>query len=319
MGAAHRTRATREQERSTTWLRNRGVGREMLRLIQSKGAPVRRIFKQLAELGVPCSMTEELTRCKLADWGKATERQQAALQSLWQLAETYTDVANRLPGALEGLDEIVLEAQALGVYYDPPACAEDLIAKRARKSRVKYVEAEPISARPGRTLQQDQLLAIVHRALTGRNPPLTPEVQLVVDLRLQGYAAVHISQELKHSQGWVRDVLKRPEVVAALTAVKPLSMLEVEVRQRQSAMRSRKRTKPVSTNDDWLLARKAEGWTLQRMADALGSSRQAVAYRVRQAEGRALQAPTPLEWGGEPGGLPSPNFRDGAPCKQRSR
>jgi hypothetical protein len=318
MGAAHRTRATREQERSTTWLRNRGVGREMLRLIQSKGAPVRRIFKQLAELGVPCSMTEELTRCKLADWDKATERQQAALQSLWQLAETYTDVANRLPGALEGLDEIVLEAQALGVYYDPPACAEDLIAKRARKSRVRYVEAEPISARPGRTLQQDQLLAIVHRALTGRNPPLTPEVQLVVDLRLQGYTAVDICGHVRHSEGWVREVLKRPEVVAALTAVKPLSVLEAEARQRMLELRSRTNRR-VATNDDWLLARKADGWTLQQMAAALKTSRQAVAYRLGRAQARASEAPTPLEWGGEPGGLPSPNFRDGAPCKQRSR
>ena len=323
-------RREREQERSTTWLRNRGVGREMLRLIQSKGAPVRRIFRQLAELGVPCSMTEGLTGCKLADWASAKPRHEAALQALWQLAETYTDVANRVPGALEGLDEVVLEAQALGVYYDPPACADDLIRKRARKGRQRFVEAEENTARPGRTIVQEQLMAIVRRSLSAEPMPLSRTVQQVVDLRLQGMNTAEISMHVTHSEHWVGEVLKRPEVVAAIAAVKPLDEVEALCRARTNAKRAQTlreanaagkvpksagRPKSAKLDDAWLIARRDEGWTLQRIAVALGTTKQTIAYRMRQADAARANTPTPLKRTGEPGGLPLRFLEGGAPEK----
>jgi len=297
----------RERERSTNWLRNRGVGREMLRLIQARGAPVLRIFRQLAELGVPCSMTEELTGCRLHDWDAATPKQDAALQTLWHLAETYTDVANRTPGALEGLDEVVVEAQALGVYYDPPACAYDLVFKRAEKARIRFGLGPVQNAKPGRTPKQRELIDVVWKALVGDGPrPLPVLHQHVVKLRLQAKSSADIALELSLTKDVVLRILHRPEVIEAIEKVKPLDVLSKEL----AASVRRKRVvnllnnrhegkrdvmpKTPRFNMALMLQRRAEGWTLDRIAQSLATTKQTVAYRLKVARRRQEQASPPL-------------------------
>lgn len=124
------------QQKSVTFLRNTGVERDVLRLLtEVRDAPLRRVFRQLAELGVPCSMTEELVGVRLEDWATFDDKARMKLQALWSLTEAYWDTARRMPGAAEGLDELILDAQRLGVYYDPPSCTAAAIEHRAYWAR----------------------------------------------------------------------------------------------------------------------------------------------------------------------------------------
>jgi hypothetical protein len=120
-----------QQFRAVTYLKNTGESREMLRVVQArKDAPPKRIFRMLAELGVPCSMTEELVGHRLDEWDDAPAVAKAKLQTLWALAEAYMDVIRRLPGALEALPDVVLEAQQWGVWYPPPAATWAIIERK---------------------------------------------------------------------------------------------------------------------------------------------------------------------------------------------
>lgn len=125
---------TPEQRKSVVYLRNIGSSHESVcTLTRKKDPAVKRVFRQLAELGVPHSMAAELTGLTLDAWHTSTDLHRMRLQTLWTLTEAYWDVARRVPGALEGLDEVVLEAQACGVYYDPPACTRSVVEYHSAK------------------------------------------------------------------------------------------------------------------------------------------------------------------------------------------
>jgi hypothetical protein len=120
-----------QQFRAVTYLKNTGESREMLRVVQTKREkPARRIFRMLAELGVPCSMTEELVGHRLDEWDEAAPVHSQRLQALWALAEGYMDVVRRSPGSLEALSDVVLEAQQWGVWYEPPSAAWAVIERK---------------------------------------------------------------------------------------------------------------------------------------------------------------------------------------------
>lgn len=119
------------QSRSLTYLKNTGESRETLRVVQtSRERPARRIFRLLAELGVPCSMTEGLVGHRLDEWDQSTTVHEQKLQALWALAEAYMDVIRQSPGALEGLPDVVLEAQQWDVWYEPPSAAWAIIERK---------------------------------------------------------------------------------------------------------------------------------------------------------------------------------------------
>lgn len=324
-------------DRSRTWLRNTGVGREMLRLIQSKGTPIRRIFRQLAELGVPCSMTEGLVGQTLRDWHEAKPMHEARLQALWALAEAYTDVANRTPGSVEGLSAIVDEALQLGVWYEPPSCAAVVIDRAARKV-TRWVEDDEMPCRPGRSQSHDRLWAAV-MAKTANDEQLTPDMAKVVELRLGLKTITEIGDTMRRATTTIQKLLTHPVVVRAIEAVKPIDELEreiaVEVARRQAASRAKaKQPAPVEEaappaprarpwrpagvkSDAWMLEELEKGVSVNALAKRLGTSRQALTYRIGQVRA-ALRPPTPLGKGGKAGGLPSPNFRDGAPSSHEA-
>ena len=301
-------------DRSRTWLRNTGVGREMLRLIQSKGTPIRRIFRQLAELGVPCSMTEELVGQTLKDWHEATPMHEAKLQALWALAEAYTDVANRTPGSVEGLSAMVDEALQLGVWYEPPSCAAVVIDRAARKV-TRWVEEDEMPCRPGRSQSHDRLWAAV-MAKTANDMKLTPEMARVVELRLQLKTLTEISEIMRRATTTIGKLLTNPIVVRAIEAVKPIDELEreiaVAVARRQAASRAKaKQVDPVAEasstpvrprpwkpagikSDAWMLEELEKGVSVNALAKRLGTSRQALTYRIGQVRA-AVRPPTPLE------------------------
>ena len=295
-----------ERERSTTWLRNTGVGREMLRLIRAKGAPVRRIFTQLAELGVPCSMTEGLVGHTLKDWASCKPAHEAKLQALWSLAEAYTDVANCEPGAVEGLEDVVLEAKRFGVYYDPPSCAAVVIERRAKKL-ARFVEYET-HVRPGRSLSHDRFW---RQLMQGSGQlELHPEFRLIVELRLSLQTVQEIAKQVGKSQLIVKRILQRADVQAAIAEVKPVEQLEMELaiqqRQRQAealrdAAERRKRLeakvraslgqserktpgrpRTIKFTDAWVRSERARGRSVQSIANELGISKQALTYRLRK-------------------------------------
>lgn len=298
-----------QRERSTTWLRNTGVGREMLRLIQAKGSPVKRIFRQLAELGVPCSMVEGLVGCALSSWQHATPRHEAKLQALWALAEAYTDVANREPGAVEGLEDIVLEAQQLGVWYEPPCCAAVVIDRRANKVR-RFVEDIDGPCRPGRSQSHERLWRAVLQGAPARCR-LTPELARVVELRLALMTAREIAEELRRSEPTVTKMLRMQVVQDAIEEVRPIAELEqviaCKVRQQAAATRSATmkarhaegkvakspgRPRRGGWDDAWVLEQVALGASVHSIAAKLGTSRQALTYRIQQAR-RARNDPPP--------------------------
>ena len=299
-----------QRQRSTTWLRNTGVGREMLRLIQAKGSPVRRIFRQLAELGVPCSMVEGLVGCALLHWHLATPRHEAKLQALWALAEAYTDVANREPGAVEGLEDIVLEAQQLGVWYEPPCCAAVVIDRRANKGR-RFVEEIEGPCRPGRSQSQERLWRVVLQDAPA-SCRLTAELARVVELRLALKTAREIAEEVQRSEPTVTKMLRMQVVQDAIEEVRPIAELEqviaCKVRQQAAATRSATmlarhaegkvakstgRPRRGGWDDAWLLDQVAQGASVHSLAVKLGTSRQALTYRIQQAR-RSRNDPPPL-------------------------
>lgn len=281
----------------------------MLRLIQSKGAPVRRIFRQLAELGVPCSMTEELVGCTLTDWAEATELQEAKLQALWMLAEAYTDVANREPGAIEGLEPVVLEAMRLGVWYEAPSCAAIVIEKRANKVR-RFVEDIESPCRPGRSNAAERLWRGVLREVMPSQPKLSRTLARIVELRLQLMTASQIGDALGMANQTVKRYLQTQEVMDAIEAVRPIAELEqaiaLRVRDdRSKAMKAKiaegtvkaptyKGGRPRKGWDDaWVLAQVAQGASVHSLAAKLGTSRQALSYRIQQARRAGLRPPPP--------------------------
>lgn len=279
----------------------------MLRLIQSRGAPVRRIFRQLAELGVPCSMTEALVGCTLTDWADATEVQEAKLQALWMLAEAYTDVANREPGAIEGLEPVVLEAMRLGVWYEAPSCAAVIIEKRANKVR-RFVEDIESPCRPGRSHSAERMWRGVMREVMPSQPKLSRKLERVVELRLQLMTASEIADAMILSSVTVKRYLQAQEVINAIEAVRPIAELEqaiaLRVRdERSKAMKAKiaegivkaptyKGGRPRKGWDDaWVLAQVAQGASVHSLAAKLGTSRQALSYRIQQARRAALKSP----------------------------
>lgn len=295
-----------ERERSTTWLRNRGVGREMLRLIQGKGAPVRRIFCQLAELGVPCSMAEELIGHRLQDWASCKPVHEAKLQALWSLAEAYTDVANCEPGAVEGLDDVVLEAQRFGVYYDPPSCTAVVIERRARKL-ARFVEYEK-HVKPGRSFSHDRFWRDLMRGVP-QVDQLHEVFRQVVELRLELMTTHDIARRLGRTERVIRTILRREDVIKAIEEVRPLADIEADMetqrRQRQAEATARNEAnrrklearvraalkapdqpaqvgRPMSLSFDevWVRAELARGRSLHSIAIELRISKQALSYRL---------------------------------------
>lgn len=291
-----------ERERSTTWLRNTGVGREMLRLIQAKGAPVRRIFRQLAELGVPCSMTEELVGHKLADWSSATPKHEAKLQALWTLAEAYTDVANREPGAVEGLDAIIIDAMSMGIYYEPPSCAAHVIERRAQKVR-RFTEDIEFPCRPGRTASHDRLRLQMLERVQETEGVIDPELARLVELRLELKTVSEIAGELRRAEPTIRKMLRTPGVKQAIEKHMPLADLEQAIALKVRAMKSESMKRAVASgkrkmptfkgasgrprkhgwDDAWVLQQLDNGVSIYSLAVDLGTSRQALTYRVKQA------------------------------------
>ncbi len=121
----------RTKQRKKRDLEKAGVSQDMIKILLMQTLPVERIFRQLAELGVPRSMTEEMCGLSMDAWSSAGDRENAKLQALWQLAEGYWDVACHVPGSIECIDQAIDEAKQMGVYYDPPSCAYAIIALRA--------------------------------------------------------------------------------------------------------------------------------------------------------------------------------------------
>lgn len=280
----------------------------MLRLIQSKGPPLRRIFRQLAELGVPCSMTEALVGCTLDRWREATPTHEARLQALWALAEAYTDVANREPGAVEGLESVVIEAQQLGVWYEPPCCAAVVIDRRANKVR-RFVEDIESPCRPGRSSSADRLWRGVLAALPVESKQ-TREQERIVELRLKALSSSEIADEVGLSEAHVRRLLRLPEVMQAIEMHRPLEQVEAEVTRRARQARSEtmkgliaqgKVKVPVyrgnpgrprkGWDDAWILTQVEQGETVAALAKKLGTSRQALSWRIQQARRRTTPPP----------------------------
>lgn len=296
----------------------------MLRLIQAKGSPVRRIFRQLAELGVPCSMTEDLTGCKLVDWHDATPKQEAKLQALWALAEAYTDVANREPGAVEGLDAVVVEALQLGVWYEAPSCAAVVIERRANKVR-RFVEDIDTPCRPGRSHSAERLWRSVIRAVPDV-AQLHPEHERIIELRLLAWSTSAIADDIRKSDVYVRRLLKTRAIREGIERHRPFEEVEAAVarkanedrsealraraerrqqadRERAAAIKAKAEARKAKAaipklapgrprtkgwDDAWILEQVEKGASVYSLATVLKTTRQALTYRVKQAR-RAAQ------------------------------
>ena len=320
-------------ERARAWLRNTGVGSETMNLIESAEGPVRRIFRQMAELGVPCSMAEDLIGHKLEDWANATSRHMVKLQTLWALAEAYTDVANRVTAAIEGLDVVVIEAQRLGVYYNPPACAAVVIEKKAKGLRLVFTEEEEF-CRPGRSINQHALWLSIVNKVDGviEAKKLTEQEKRIVELRIQARTAEEIAAVLKKSSSWVKQKLLNKQIKEAILAVKSYAEIQLELRRRSDKPKPVKpkpvklrtapkpgasagRPKKQIIRDEDIIKALDAGSSYSQIAKALRTTRQFIWARVKALKAKG-NPPTPLKVTDEPAGLPPRNLKDGAPKKR---